>query len=282
MASILTCLFIASLAHAAPKPEAELRKLADEKVAWVKARDEGPDNRWAASDFQGLYWLQYRVDGLRKADDINWGEIRSHKIDSFVARIAPDGQTALVSYNIKVHELVTMDDGGLYTDWIYRVTEIAKKTKEGWRVTTGLWTSPVANDEVNKTAKAGKMPKLEALPAGGDKSLLDAFTKLTTGAFDEAAAKRKDLVAFGSGPKERTVGGAGLAKAWSAAWANKIKVDSVTASNDPKATLGYVIANITLQKKDYTIPFRVMFVFERKTDADPWSVVHAHFAVAEP
>jgi hypothetical protein len=30
------------------------------------------------------------------------------------------------------------------------------------------------------------------------------------------------------------------------------------------------------------VPFRVMVVFERKADADPWSVVHVHFAVPAP
>ena len=82
-------------------------------------------------------------------------------------------------------------------------------------------------------------------------------------------------------PRVASPRGATLAKAWQAAWANKLKIDSVLASSDPNATLGYVIANVTLQKTGYTIPFRVMFVFERKTASEPWSVIHAHFAVVD-
>lgn len=37
--------------------------------------------------------------------------------------------------------------------------------------------------------------------------------------------------------------------------------------------------NLTRKKGDYTIPFRVMFVFERPADGQPWRLVHAHFTV---
>jgi hypothetical protein len=160
------------------------------------------------------------------------------------------------------------------------VSEIAKKTKDGWRVVTGLWSEGTNNKEANDAAKAKKVWPIDPLPAGGDPTLLDAFQKLTTSGLDDAATKRKDLVVFGSAPKERTTSGAAFAKAWRAAWVNKTKVDSIRASNEANATLGYVIANITLSKKDYAIPFRVLCVFERKTTSEPWSLVHAHFAVA--
>ena len=275
---IVPCLLIASLAHA--KPETDLKKLADTKIKVVRGLSEAD---WQAGDGNVLYELRYGFDDLTDERNLGLGneEIKSYSINNFAARISPDGNLAVVSYIVKTRELVTMDDGGLYNDTLHRVTEIATKTKDGWRVTFGLWTEPFSNTEANKLAKAGKLVALKALSGAGDKSLIEAFTKLTTGPFDDAATKRKDLIAFGSGPNERTTGGAGLAKAWQAAWANKLKVDSVMASNDTNATLGYVMANVTLQKKDYTIPFRVLFVFERKTTSDPWSVVHAHFAVPQ-
>jgi hypothetical protein len=280
---IVTCLVVGSLAHAAPKPEAQLRKLVDEKIAEIQYGSNATEvDNWFAPGGDGIWWVRYQNYGLEEPASFSLGmELRKHKVTSFAAHVAPSGDLALVSYAISIKELVTMDDGGLYNEETYHVTEIAKKTADGWRVITGLWALPVKNADVNKNAKAGKLDKLSPLPGTGDKSLLEAFTKLTTGGLDEAAVKRKDLVAFGSGPKERTVGGAVLAKAWQAAWANKVKVDSVLASSDPKATLGYVIANVTLQKTGYTIPFRVMFVFERKTTADAWTVIHAHFAVVD-
>jgi ketosteroid isomerase-like protein len=283
LASILTCLFIASLAHAAPKPEAELRKLVEAKIEAVEqgSNEEGVAD-WFAPGGDGIWWVRYQSYDRDEPSSFSLGmQLTKHKVKSFAAHVAPGSDLAVVSYAIYVKELVTMDEGGLYNEETYHVTEIAKKTADGWRVITGLWALPVKNADVNKGAKAGKLDKLAPLPGTGEKSLLDAFTKLTTGPFDEAASKRKDLVAFGSGPGERTVGGATLAKAWQAAWANKLKVDSVLASSDPKATLGYVIANVTLQKTGYTIPFRVMFVFERKTASEPWSVIHAHFTVVD-
>jgi hypothetical protein len=276
---IVPCLLVASLAHA--KPETDLRKLADTKIKVIRGLSEAD---WEADDSEGLFSLGYRDDGPTDENNLGLGgpEIKTYSINNFSARVSPDGNVAVVSYIIKTHYLVTMDDGGMYDDTLNRVTEIAKKTKDGWRVTFGLWTDAVKNDEANKTAKAGKLPALKPLSGKGDASLIEAFTKLTTGSFDEAATKRKDLIAIGSGPNERTTSGAILAKAWQAAWSNKVKVDSVMASNDANATLGYVMANVTLQKSGFTIPFRVLVVFERKTSSDPWSVVHMHFAVPPP
>jgi hypothetical protein len=270
---------VAAQAHAAPKPEVELRKLVDVKIQAVNGEVEAKD--WFFDGGAGLY---LREDEEANPESVTLGmQITKHKVTSFAAHVAPDGGTALVSYVIWIKEKVTNDDGGLYNETNYRVTEIAKKTPAGWRVISGLWSIAQPNADVNKAAKAGKLGAFKPLTAGGgDKSLLDAFGKLVTGPFDDAAAKSKDLIAFGSGPNERTIGGASLAKAWQVAWASKLKVDSIVASNDPKATLGYVLANVTLTKTGYTIPFRVMFVFERKTAADPWSVIHAHFSVPAP
>lgn len=275
----MPCLVVASVAYA--KPEADLRKLADTKVQVLREESEA---EWFTEGGEGLFEIQYGSDGPTDVNNLGFGGviIKKYSISPFAAHLSPDGNLAVVSYILKTHRLVTMDDGGLYDDTVHRVTEIATKTKDGWRVITGLWTVPVSNAAINKAAKAGEKLSLAPLSGKGDKSLIDAFTKVTTDGFDEVAAKRKDLIAFGSGPNERTTSGPVLAKAWAAGWKGKLKVDSVMASNDAKATLGYVMANVTLQKSGYTIPFRVMFVFERATATDPWSIVHAHFAVPVP
>jgi ketosteroid isomerase-like protein len=75
-----------------------------------------------------------------------------------------------------------------------------------------------------------------------------------------------------------TSGGAGLAKAWAAAWANHLTIDApVVATLAPSGTTGWVIANVSLDKKTYKIKFRVLFVFD-KDASGAWSLVHAHFA----
>jgi hypothetical protein len=289
MLPILTCLFAASLAQAAPKPEAELRKLVDVQVSW--ARDGGFEDdsgTWLApkSAIAPAQWIGFDKGQPPPPEQLGRmivGEgLTKYKVDAFAAHVAPDGQSAVITFILHVWWRVSSNDPDLREVHDYRASELVTKTKDGWRVTAGLWSEAEPNAEINKAAKAGKLEALPMIGTGGDKSLLDAFTKLTTGTFDDAAAKRKDLVAIGSGPKERTVGGASLAKAWQAAWANRLTIDATLASSDPKATLGFVLANVTLAKKDYKIPFRVLFVFERKTDADPWSVVHAHFAVPAP
>jgi hypothetical protein len=117
---------------------------------------------------------------------------------------------------------------------------------------------------------------LKALPKTTiDSSASDLLAKVTKNALDAAAGKRAELVASGSGPKERTSGGAVLARAWKAAWANHLTIDGPILTRVNGATK-LVIANLMLDKGSYKVPFRVMFVFDKD------SLVHAHFATATP
>jgi hypothetical protein len=94
---------------------------------------------------------------------------------------------------------------------------------------------------------------------------------------DAAAAARSDLVAIGSGPGERTVGGAVFARAWNAAWKGKVTVASVFGRALPGGTTGWVGASIELAKPGYKVPFTVFAVFDKAADG-AWSLVHIHFA----
>jgi len=94
----------------------------------------------------------------------------------------------------------------------------------------------------------------------------------------------KDLVAFGSASRERTVGGAAFAKAWDAAWRGRVAmIGAPVVRLAPSGTTGWMIANVALTKKagnvTYTIPFRLFFVFDQG-DGGAWTLAHAHFAVA--
>jgi ketosteroid isomerase-like protein len=274
MRSLLVVLLLAGVAHAKPNVEAELKKLIEAKIAAV---DGDSDEDWFAAGGEGK-WMD------TDSGSISLGmSVAKHKLGAFNARVQPDGETALITYTMFIREQVSGEKyGGLTNDTDYRVTEIVKKTPKGWRVVTALWSSGRADKDIFESAKKGELKPLTAIPAGGDKTLIDAFTALTTGALDAEASKRKDLVLFGSAPKERMTSGAILAKAWGTDWSNKLKIDSIRASAaDPKATLGYVIANVTQQKKGFTVQFRVLFAFERKGDGQPWSVVHAHL-IAPP
>ena len=226
-------------------------------------------------------------DGFTDGNEIPHASVegRSYKrhTDSNVqVVVARDGNTAWISFGSKVHFKHGKYAGLDEFDTDYRITEIAVKTPKGWRIAAGMWSTPTDNARVNKAAKAGKQSDGNRFEGGdGDESLQTAFTKLTTGPLDATAAARKDLVAYGSGPGERTVGGAVLAKAWAAAWANHLTiVDNYVAEVAPSGTTGWVIADVLLDKKTYKVRFRVLFVFD-KDAAGAWSVVHAHFATTE-
>jgi ketosteroid isomerase-like protein len=265
----LVLLLVSTVAHARPNVEAELKKLIAAKIAAVES---GGDEDWFAAGGEGK-WMDTDTGSISLGM-----AVAKHTLGAFNARVQPDGETALITYTMFIREQVSGEKyGGLTNDTNYRVTEIAKKTPKGWRVVTALWSSGRADKDVFASAKKGELKPLPAIPPGGDKTLIDAFTKLTTGALDADASKRKDLVLFGSAPGERMTSGAVLAKAWGTDWANKLAIDSIRASAaDPKATLGYVIANVTQQKKGFSVQFRALFAFERKGDGQPWSVVHVH------
>ena len=190
--------------------------------------------------------------------------------------VSRDGKSAWGSELAKVTLLETNTAG---RDVAWRASDAMVKTPAGWRIAALAWTEPVANAKANAGAKAGKLTaqKLDGDP--GDASLREAFAKLTTDGVDAAAAARPDLVAIGSGPGERTVGGAALARAWNAAWKGKLAVVSSRAQALPSGTTGWVAATVELAKPGYKLPFTVFAVFD-KTAGGAWSLVHIHFAVA--
>jgi hypothetical protein len=158
-----------------------------------------------------------------------------------------------------------------------RVSELLVKTPAGWQIAAEFATEPRGDDEAARAAKAGKpAPQLALPPGGGDASLLAAFGKLASDGVDADAAKRADLVAIGSAPGERTVGGAVLARGWNAYWKGRVKIASSVAGIAPSGTTGWVAANVSQAKSGYAIPFTLFCIFD-KTAAGDWSLVHVHF-----
>ena len=140
-------------------------------------------------------------------------------------------------------------------------------------------TEPQDNGEVDRAAKQGKIPIPKPFVGpSGDPSLVAAFAKLASDGVDATAAARADLVAIGSGPNERTVGGAVLARGWKALWRGKLTIASTIAGLAPSGTTGWVAAHVALAKGSYTTPFTLFCVFD-KTATGEWSLVHIHFGV---
>ena len=178
-----------------------------------------------------------------------------------VATPSADGKSAWASLNAAGGE---------------RASYVLAMTPDGWRVIAVTSTKPVANAAANKDAKAGKLLPPPAFTAeAGDEALRAAFAKLTT---DGIKAPPGELIAFGSGPGERTTTGAVLAKGWNAAWKGKTTVTSSIARLAPSGTTGWVAANIELAKGTYKIPFHIFAVFDKASSGE-WTLVHLHFSV---
>jgi ketosteroid isomerase-like protein len=185
--------------------------------------------------------------------------------------VARDGKSAWAS----VEASIRMPRRGQDNVVSMRASNLLVATPNGWRIAALAWTEPTENDLANKDAKAGKLKAEPLEPEPGDASLREAFAKLTT---DGATNVAKDIVAFGSGPNERTVGAAAFTKPWNAAWKGKTTIVSSVARVAPSGTTGWVAATVELQKKGYKIPFTVFAVFD-KDAAGAWTLVHIHFTV---
>jgi hypothetical protein len=159
----------------------------------------------------------------------------------------------------------------------WRATDVLVQTPTGWRLAARDRSAPVGNAELERDAKAGKRVAAKLAGDPGDASLNAAFAKLTTDGVDPTAAARTDLVAIGSGPGERTVGGGVLARAWNAAWKGKVTVASSIARVLPSGTTGWVAASVAQVKSGYQVPFTVFCVFDKTADG-AWTLVHIHFA----
>jgi hypothetical protein len=156
---------------------------------------------------------------------------------------------------------------------------LTKTTDNNWKIVATTWTTPLANATANKDAKSGKLkppPPFETKT--NEPTLVAAFAKLISDGLDADAAKRTDLVAIGSGPNERTVGGTVFANGWNAGWKGKAKVLSSISHLAPSGTTGWVAAVVELPKTGYSIPFEVFAVFD-KSAAGTWSLVHIHFSI---
>lgn len=161
----------------------------------------------------------------------------------------------------------------------YRVTYVLVRTPQGWRIAGGMFSVAQPNQAINAAGKAGKLSALPAIANDGDPSLQTAFKALLATGFDKDAVARKDLVAIGSGPGERTTTGAAIAKPWAATWTKHAAlVGGISAHLAPSGTTGWTIADVALDKTGYKLPFRVMVVFD-KTAASTWTVVEMHLAV---
>lgn len=210
------------------------------------------------------------------------GKLESHRLEGLHPGMARDGNTFW--FQVQSVDRIAGKAGPI--DVRYRASEIAVRTKDGFRIAGGMWSVGVPNADANRAASAGKLPALAPVAAGqGDAAVIAAFQALFAKGLDPAAAARKELFAMGSAPDEDTRTGRELARAWKGAWVGRAEIEgAVRATLAPSGTTAWVVANVKLTKTkgtaSYPIPFRVLVVFDKV--GGKWSVVHAHFATPLP
>jgi len=206
----------------------------------------------------------------------------SHKESDVAVTMSRDRRSAVLSFVTRVRGA---------RDAEYRVSELIVRDDSYWKVAAGMWSEPKPNDAVNRAASAEAVaPFARVAPTNsvGNDPLTDAFFAMQKGPIDATAAARKDLVVFGSGVGERTVGGARFARPWAATWANHVPLDAsgIIAKFARTGTTGWIATDIMLEKRTpdhklYLVPFRLFLVFDQTLDGR-WSLIHAHVATVAP
>ncbi len=218
------------------------------------------------------------VKAADAADALGIAGAKTHKESDVTVTFARDRRTAVLSFTVKV------------ANHDYRVSEVVVRDQGYWHIASGIWSEAKANDAVNKAAQGhaiGTFVRVAPPGQGIDAPLAAPFYAMQKGAIDATAAARKDLVVFGSGPGERSVGGAKLAAPWLAAWANHVPLDAsgIVSKLAPSTTTGWVVTDVMLEKhagkQSYLIPFRLFLVFDKALDGT-WSLLHAHIATVAP
>lgn len=245
-----------------------IRGLAESQVsAWAEHSDVALRNVFADdAKITVLGAKQAIVDARDAGASLASVILGKHTIKDVAIGLARDHRAAWLTFTLKAGS----DE--------YHVTEVISLNDAQWQVQAGMWARAQPNAAVNKAAAAGTTPKIAPLAkADADEAIREAFVAMQGGPLDKTAAARKDLVVFGSGPGERTVGGAKLATPWKA-WAGHIPLaGGLVAQRAPSGTTGWAIADVLKGK----VPFRLFVVFDQQLDGT-WSVVAVNIATPQP
>lgn len=189
------------------------------------------------------------------------GGVSKHELHDYASATSADGKSAWVSFTIKWPK----HGSCRWWDSTWRVSEVLLNDG-GWKVVAGAWSVGEPNAKVNDEASSGRLAPiaLAAKPSGDASALADLVAH-------GLASPRKDLVVFGSAPGERTTDGKSFAAAWKAGWVGKVTIEGATIAGTAGTTT-WAIANLSLAKKGYKIPFRTFLVF------DQGSLSHVQFA----
>lgn len=165
---------------------------------------------------------------------------------------------------------------------LYHATVLVEHDGKGLEYVAWHLAYPVSGKMHAKAMQQGKTPPpiTRGIGPGADEVVkLFESSIADPKALAASVSPRKDVVLYGSAPKERFVGGAKV-KAKLAAWKLAFKVrDGIQAGVTTSKTVAWVAANVdatSLKKKGKSTPYRVLFVYEKT--GPTWKLVQAHFS----
>ncbi len=215
--------------------------------------------------------------------EIRLDHMQGHADKHLDVQLSRDGKTAWASVETEVafaadgHDPDTHEAIPMRWTASYRISDVIAKVGDHWKIVASAWSAGVDNAKANKEAQTKHPPTLAPLVGGKpDPSLAGELIAWKGGGKDTAIAKT--AIVFGSAPGERTTDGPGFRKAWYATWVNHVGLEpKMLAALAPSGTTGWVISDVTLEKKGYKIAFRIFAVFDKTSDGK-WQLVHAHLA----
>ena len=276
LATICVIACCASVAHAG-KPKKDVEKTVKAQVtALFEFEDADAEGPYAdGAQFTTSLGDEAIVDkfGLRKAMERyvrSWGFVRSTKVANLKVAVddekEPTGGWA--SFTVKV-TMIEDEEGDAPATFDLRVNEVLQVTDAGWQVVAGQWSKPVTDKSAHTDAKKGALGTLAALP---DPPIEDqatiAYSAMMSGGTGEFAlvdsvSNRADVAIFTTDGKTPRMGGKKNKKAWKSWW-KTVKADSAYGGQLRGGYIGWVFADLTVQKKGFTIPVRAFFVLSNE------------------
>lgn len=179
----------------------------------------------------------------------------------------------------------TLHGGGAYVPLgSLRATGIFERTRSGWRPVAYYLSTPISDRDQAQWIKDGALPeKIAPRVARAAAPVVRSF-KATIGdpaKLAAAVSTRADVVLYGSGPKERYVGGA-AARAQLARWKLALRVrDGINAGVTSSGEVAWVVANVDARAgRGKPVPYRLWVVYEKAGAG--WQIVQLHFGYSHP
>jgi ketosteroid isomerase-like protein len=261
--AVMAVLALASPAHAAGEKKA-VEKTVKEQVAHLFAYDEEPGPYAANAELTTGQPARGIVDGdgLRAAMKdyiLEWGYVQNTKLANLKVAFHDSGD-AWATFTVHV-KMVEDEQGDAPASFDLRAVEVLSTDDAGaWKVVAGHWARPVLDKAAKVMAEKKELGTLVALTDASPADVDDLVELLGNGGISTRVSARADVAVFGTDAMKQRLGGKKTQKAWKAWW-KTVTLDGATASGMAGGgEVGWISANLAIQKGKVTIPARVFLV----------------------